>query len=401
MTTYRLFPATNGPASPINFTGNFIAGVNFAVAGGGNWFDGYWWWVANSGQSTAAVKCALWSMTAPGVGVLIPGSVVTSGTLTAGQWNYIPLSVPLQLAPGYDPANNPAGSSYVAAIGVNGSFPDTGSFWGSAIVNGPLVGYAAGSQPYTTAQGCFTVGGSDPSLVMPSSSSNTDNFWVDVQIDTVAPVYSGSYRLWPNKWDASPATTVDTNVDYVVATEIHLTEDCRLNAIHYFSPASAASLATACDVWDIGTQSAVASIASPTWLTEAGGAGSAASGWLKAAFAGGTVLPAGSYRVSVYNSNGVGGGWNAKDASSNYFITGAGNAGITWGPLFAPNFAGAALANVFNSAGTTHGQPVFAVGPPDQYPNVSTGNAPAQVYWVDLEVTPVPANSGVLLSCFP
>ena len=38
--TYRLFPSTSGPSSPVSYTGPFMAGVVFAVTTGGCWFDG-------------------------------------------------------------------------------------------------------------------------------------------------------------------------------------------------------------------------------------------------------------------------------------------------------------------------------------------------------------------------
>ena len=60
--TYRLFPTTSGPSSPVSYTGPFIAGVVFEVTTGGCWLDGYWWWVCPSGQSTAAQKFALWAV---------------------------------------------------------------------------------------------------------------------------------------------------------------------------------------------------------------------------------------------------------------------------------------------------------------------------------------------------
>ena len=75
---------------------------------------------------------------------MLPGSVVTSGTLTAGQWNYIPLPTPLQLSIGNVSGNGAA--VYQAATGFTGSFPDTnnqfatGDPFASGITNGPLLG---------------------------------------------------------------------------------------------------------------------------------------------------------------------------------------------------------------------------------------------------------------------
>lgn len=69
----------------MSYDGPFLAGIQFEVTAGAMWFEGYWWWVCPSGQPTAAQKFALWNVTGQGGGTLIPGSVVTSGPLTAGQ----------------------------------------------------------------------------------------------------------------------------------------------------------------------------------------------------------------------------------------------------------------------------------------------------------------------------
>ena len=420
MTTYRLFPATNGPATTANptYNGNFISGVAFGVRGGGCWFTGYFWWVCSGGnQSTAPVKCALWSATSSGTGVVVPGSVVTSGTLTAGQWNFIPLASPILLAPSIDPGSSAHGSAYLAAVGCNGPFPDTNSFWSAAITNGPLTAYSGSAgatpAPYSLPQGCFTAGGSDPSTSMPNGASGTDNFWVDVQVSTVAPAaYNGSYRLWPSKADGNPVTSLDAPVAYTVATEVRLAQACTLNAVHYYSPSGAASLATRADVWSVSSGLSVASITAPSWLTEAGSAASAGAGWVKAAFAGGVTLGAGTYRVSVYNSApGSGNGWSAKDASSSYWAAGAGSgtAGITQGPVYAPQLSSASQCWEYNgsapgatppySSGVQEaGQSPFGQTPGGvvTFPQLYADGL-AQVYWVDLEATPL-ASSGLLIA---
>lgn len=438
MTTYRLWPATSGPAAATAYTGNFLSGVVFAVKGGGNWFQGYWWWVCASGQATAPVKCALWTLVNGGSGgAVVPGSVVTSGALTAGQWNYIPLPQPVQLAPSWDANSTVNGSGYIAAIGCNGAFPDTINYFaagnpgGNSISNGPLIAYASNSAgttnlpPFSLPNGVFTTAGSDPSLVMPSGGSNNgDNFWVDVQISDAAPAgYGGSYRIWPNKGDANPATSGDAAVNYTIATEIHLTQKCTLNNVWYYRPNAATTMATRCDVWSVSSGLAVASIAAPTWLTASGAAFVAGPGigtWAKAAFAGGVTLPPGVYRVSVYNSAGTTDvNWGAKDASTDYFgqtFPGAGSLGINWDVIVAPNYAGAAAGFLFGgpstntppfSNGTTpHAQPVFGEGAsgenvfPQLNAPVGAGTNQSQVYWVDLEVTPI-SPSGLLVACHP
>lgn len=428
MTTYRLWPSTNGPASATGYTlGNpFISGVVFAVSGGGIWFEGFWWWVAGSGgQNTAATKCALWMVGMNGVGTVVPGSIVTSGTLTAGQWNYIPLSTPVQLAPSYDPSVSTTGSAYIAAVGCNGPFPDTGGYWGSpgagagGIVNGPLVAYSAQSgssgtlgAPWTLPQGVFSTGGTDPSTTMPNQQSTVDNFWVDVQVSNTGPGgYSGSYRLWPNKTDANSSITGDSGVNYTIATEIDLTAQCTLNNVWFFSPSGAVNLPTRADVWDIGTGLSAASITSPSWQLLGGGAASAGDGWISAAFAPSTTLGAGSYRVGVYNANGTAGIWGPKDAVTNYWgqggTGGVGSAGITWGPLSAPAQPSASSGWEYNAsdAGATPpysngtaipAQPPFGQLPsglvdfPQLYAPVGGSSNQSQNYFIDLEATPVP-----------
>lgn len=379
-TNYRLWPNTDGPATAVAYSGNLITGVEFEVTHSADWFEGYWLWVCGSGQPTTPVECALWSMTGGATGTLVASSVVTSGTLTAGQWNYIPLSAPIQLA---------LGAPYTAAIGVNGPFPDTPNSFGAGdpysagIVTGPLTGYSDSSgslpPPYGNGQGCATAAGSDPSVYMPVAHG-PDNFWVDVQISDGIPPgfsYSGSWRLWPNMWGALGAST-DSPVNYVIATEVHFSRTVTLNKIWYYSIAGTAQLATECGVWSIATQTLVADNESPTW------SGAAGSGWVSCSFTSVTI-PAGAYRVAVYNNAATPDAWSAK--LLNYWDIGLGSNGITTGgPLLAPNLAGASLANKFGESGQEPGQAVFAVGPPDQYPNLYVDGL-AQNYWVDVEVT--------------
>ena len=145
------------------------------------WFEGYWWWVCPSGQPTSAQKFALWNVTAQGLGTLIPGRVVTSGGLTAGQWNWIPLSAPFRSpwtcsTPALDSPETPRS---------NDQF-DPGDPYAAGIVNGPLTAYSDSNgslpTPYTTNQGVFGTQGTDPSVHMPLSGSNSANFWVDLQV---------------------------------------------------------------------------------------------------------------------------------------------------------------------------------------------------------------------------
>jgi hypothetical protein len=344
------------------------------------WFEGYWWWVCPSGAPTSPQKFALWNVTGQGRGTVLPGSVVTSGPLTAGQWNWVPLPVPLPLA---------IGTCYNACTGFTGSFPDTnnqfdsGGPYAAGLTSGPLSAYSdlSGSlpSPYTMSQGLFGTAGDDPSVNMPGQGSNSANFWIDLQVTDTAPAgYSGTYRLWPGKYDAAPQTNADSAVNYVVATEVHFSQPCAINNIWYYTPGGAGQLATECGIWDISTSTLVAGNTSPAW------SGAAGSGWVACPFTG-VILPAGRYKVAVYNGAATPDPWNAKQL--NYWDVGAGQNGITNGPLYAPQLAAATTADIYEGSGQEPGQSTFAIGPPNQYPDLYV-NGLAQNYWVDVEVTP-------------
>jgi hypothetical protein len=168
MTTYRLFSSVNGPSRPVSYTAPFLAGVVFQVTTGGVWFDGYWWWVCDTGQPTGAQTFVLWAVYDDGTGALVPAATVKSDTLTAGQWNYVPLPTPLPLA---------IGTCYNACTGFTGGFPNTNNEFGSGqaysagIVNGPLSAFSDQSgtlpAPFSMTQGIFGVAGADPTVTMP------------------------------------------------------------------------------------------------------------------------------------------------------------------------------------------------------------------------------------------
>ena len=365
--TYRLFATTNGPASPVSYSGPFITGVVFGVTEGGCWLDGYWWWVCATGQSTSPQKFALWQTYDGQNGTVVPGSVVTSASLTAGQWNFVSLSTPLPLG---------IGATYVASTGFTGSFPDTNGQYGSGgqfsagIVKGPLTAYsdATGTlpSPFNSAQGVFSVAGTDPTATMPVYGSNACNFWMDVQVDTRPPAGT-SYRLWP-AFPAIPGHLDSDTAGYTLATEFQLSQSCALDNIWFYSASGATVLPTRCAIWNVGTQSVVAGTdnTSPTWSGSAGG------GWVACAYSG-VTLPAGDYKVAVF----YGGGSQWYQATVGYWSTGAGASGITAGPVIAPG----------TSAATSPGQSTYNAGSWN-YPVSYAASGNGENFWVDVEVTP-------------
>jgi hypothetical protein len=369
--TYRLFPATNGPSAPVSYSGSFLCGVVIGLTTpattGGCWLDGYWWWVCPSGQSTAAQKFALWCLYDSDSGSLVANSAVTSGALTPGQWNYVPLPTPIPLA---------VGATYVAATGFSNSFPDTNSQFGSGepysggIVSGPLTAYSDTSgtnpSPFSTAQSVFSTAGTDPTANMPIYGSSSCNFWMDVQVTTSAPA-GASYRLWPS-YPTIPGQVDSDTRGYTLATEFTLSESCTLDHVWFYSASGAGALPTQCAIWNVASQSVVAGTdnASPAWSAAAG------SGWVSCAYSG-VTLPAGDYKVAVFYA----GGSEWYQATTGYWGTGPGADGIIAGPVTAPG----------TSAASSPGQSTYNAGS-WAYPLTYVSASDGENYWVDVEVTP-------------
>jgi Domain of unknown function (DUF4082) len=411
MGTYRLFPSTDGPSSPVSYSGPFLAGVLFCVTSNG-WFEGYWWWVCATGQSTSPQKFALWQVYGETEGNVVPGTVVTSGTLTAGQWNFIPIPTPVPLSIGN--VTGVGAAVYEVATGFSGSFPDTTSQFGpsepyaAGITNGPLFGYSdqGASAPCPASagsfQGAFGVAGTDPSVYMPNQGSDSSNFWIDLQVSDTAPTgYSGSYRLWPNYPTVFPTqATIDTE-SQTMGTQFTLSEPCAVDNIWFYSPPFAEALPASTQIWDASTQSLVRG----TNLT-ASWSGGVASGWVANSYsAAGTVLPAGSYIATVF----YGGGDVFYMESRGYFGSHLGDAGpatngMSNGPLSSPS-----NANAFDPPGGN--SCYYQGGTSPTYPNSWDQNDGGENRWIDIEVspssggstppTPAVTNSGAFLVFFP
>lgn len=418
MTTYRLMDGNDGrpgdgPSSATSYSGDFIGQAGFSVSQGGMWFEGYWYWVcAGGGQSSGPTKFALLSVGNGGTLTtgyqVVPGSVVTSEELTAGQWNYVPLPTPVPIA---------CGDTLFACVGINGPFPFTADQFGSGapyaggLTNGPLTMFSdqdAGLEnPMGYGQMCFSTAVDDPTATGPGSpyGDGGSNGWIDVQVSDTAPEgYDGSFRLWPNMWSVDDQTGPDTARNYSVGTEFRLTESCSLDAIWYYSPNGTEQLATTAEIWSVNddgtTGSLVVANDSPSW------SGAPASGWVYTEMPT-TVLEAGTYRAAVYNGAETPDAWSPKvlyywepgSISTANDGTGrwAGVSGITNGPLYAPPAADASTCYEYNVSDSANGesasepgQSVFWQGPPDGFPNQYVDGL-FQNYWVDVEVTPAAA----------
>jgi hypothetical protein len=419
MATYRLFPTTDGPATPVAYTGNFASGVAFEVTSGGMWFEGYWWWVCPSGQPTAPQTFALWQVYIEGTASIISEATVTSGPLTAGQWNYIPLDNPIMLSVGgganFADADAGGTAVYIACTGFTGGFPDTNSQFGAGdpfaagITNGPLTAFSdqSGSKaaPWSVGQGLFSVNNnitSDP----PFNLSNSSNFWMDVQVGDTAPGdYTGSYRIWPSQPVVPGGPSNDTG-QQTFGTEFWLSQTCEVNNIWLWSPPGAANLPTRCGIFSVSTQQEVSGSdnSSPAWVLPGGGAASAGDGWIRCSYASsGLSLPAGKYKVCVA----MAAGGKAYQEDVYYFGTGPGANNIVNGPITVPNNANAApcMANSGPNP-TVTGNSTYQDGP-WAYPYTFDVKDNGENRYVDIEVTPgggsasPVVNSGAFLTFFP
>jgi hypothetical protein len=398
MANYRLFSSVSGPSAAVSYSGPFIPGVAFKVTTGGTWFNGYWWWVCDTGQPTAPQKFALWQVYDNATGSLISSATVTSESLTAGQWNYVPLPAPIPLA-----INVP----YIAATGFTGGFPDTnsqfssGDPYGNGITSGPLTAYSdqtgTMAAPFAVDQSPFSAAGSDPTVTMPAYGSSSSNFWMDVQVQDTAPA-GASYRLWPTYPTPPNVVSIDTGAQ-TSATEFKLAEPCAVHNIWFYSPPGVSVLPSRTAIWDVATKAVVAGTdnTAPAW------SGAGGSGWVSSAYSG-VTLPAGDYKVSMY----YGGGQEFYTENVFYYSTGPGADGITAGPLSTPNVANGASC-ISNSLGavvtgnSTYQDGAFAY--PDTFDTKDNG----ENRWIDIEVTPTgttapppaTANSGAFLVFFP
>ena len=166
---------------------------------------------------------------------------------------------------------------------------------------------------------------------------------------------------------ATPATLTPDPAAYTLGMEFSLSENAALTGIWFYSAPSAALLPQACAIYAVSGQSIAAENTSPSW------SGAAGSGWVKCTFDGSVTLTAGTnYKVCVQCLADTGDGdWYSSTA--HYWDTGAGSAGITNGPLTAPDNAGADV-----------GQDSYSNEEALVYPDSSfnAGN-----YWIDVEVT--------------
>lgn len=181
---YQMLAGVDGP---ITATANAVpvtVGTEFQVTDYGMYLYGYWLWVCpGGGQSTSAQTFALWQVTGTATGTYVTGSSLTSGTLTAGEWNCAAYSTKPPLTPGVP---------YRAVTGFTGPYPATANQWNAGgpyaagLTNAPLTGFsdATGSAPdaYGSPQAGLSTAGSDPTANYPGTGNSGFNAWLDIEI---------------------------------------------------------------------------------------------------------------------------------------------------------------------------------------------------------------------------
>jgi hypothetical protein len=228
----------------------------------------------------------------------VPAATVTSGPLTAGQWNYVPLATPVPLA---------AGACYNVCTGFSGGFPDTNNQFGAGdpysagIVTGPLSAFSdqsgdAGGTIYDAAgrircgrhgsHGEHAIGRLPVSQLLDGSPGRN--------LSTGGHVLSALAELS----DASRRSLhrhrrVHLGKRVPAVAVLHSGQDL------VYSGPGAAALPTRCAIWNLGTQTEVVGTdnSSPSW------SGSAGSGWVPCAYSGVTLSP-GDDKVAAFSPGG-------------------------------------------------------------------------------------------------
>ena len=152
---------------------------------------------------------------------------------------------------------------------------------------------------------------------------------------------------------------------YSLGMEFEVSAPLTLSAFWFYSAAGAGVLPDTCAIYNAATQTQIAGtlLSSPSW------SGAAASGWVRAPASGTVLSPGTKYSVVIKSS----GGSNWYVLHQHFWDTGTGSAGITNGPLSAPNNASSVNGQELYNAGSTIAFPLTAFN--------------ALTWWIDVEVS--------------
>jgi hypothetical protein len=326
------------------------------------------WYYSDSAESALPTECAIWDVASK--------SIISSTHNASPSWSGAAGSGWVKCTYNGSVTLDARADGYVSTVLINvGSkafqsstpYPVT-----SGIITAPVSELGLVNSPYQNSA----------SLVFPGTSGGALNWFVDVEVTSIA--YTQSYTLHNQEvtgYNVQPDTT-----PFTLGVQFSVSQTCSLNGIWFLTPAggTGVTMPDTCVIYNADTTAQVAGTlnTSPTWTGAPVGSG----GWAKCAYNGAvTLVPGIHYYSCVFNADAGAGEWFAGNGS--FWTTGGGGAGgITNGPLSAPNNAGSVTGQApFNSAA------VLSV------PNTSFNSYD---WGVDVEVTipPVPVPVPVLYS---
>jgi hypothetical protein len=287
----------------------FVSAIGFQVTEETIYFEGYWWWVCATEQSTAPQTFCLWQDTDDldlqgDLGALVEASVVQSGELVAGQWNFVPLPEPIALTQYVSYRAATASPRYAPT--TNGAF-GSGGVYAQGITSGPLFAFADSSSgnsndvSFFQRSNCTWADGTlDPTSIYPGVGSAGFNVWLDVQV-TDQPPTGATSRCWPNQ--PNTLYTPEAQLPFTVSTQMAVSQSAQVVKLWFMSQAGNGKLPSVCGIWDTATQQVVPGSQnnSPNWLLPNGSPATPGQGWVYCDYSNsGVVLKANhNYRVAA------------------------------------------------------------------------------------------------------
>ena len=182
--SYRIWPDTPGPVADSGDASAYTLGVQFTLSQDAT-FSGIWFWRATIADALPT-SAAIFQVTGPGTGVLVPGTSVTFAPTGATGWIKAPSSAGTVLSAGVSYKAVATQATATAWYSATAHYWDTGDGAGgitSGIISAPGNAGADGGQD------TFSAGGT---LTYPAASFNATNYWVDVEVALIPPVIPGT-----------------------------------------------------------------------------------------------------------------------------------------------------------------------------------------------------------------
>lgn len=176
MTDYRIWPATDGPASSVT-DGQQLNLAHEVRVSSQAWVTALHFWRGTT-AITGIITAQLFTVDGAGTGTPVPGTEVTFSLAGTG-WQTATLGTAVEL--------NPA-IRYKVSLHVPDHFSVTADYWTvgpgtSGIVTGILTAYS--DDAAVDAQGTFSTGAASN---YPAGNGNGNNYWVDLTVTDVEPV---------------------------------------------------------------------------------------------------------------------------------------------------------------------------------------------------------------------